>query len=98
MADVLPKMWVANEKGHKMGINEADFDPDLHTPWETYVEEHGEEAGPVDAGAVKQEIEDADSLGALASIAVKHGLKFPGNVKKVETAREKLLAQLGGDE
>lgn len=92
----IPKMYVANKLGHKMGINEEDFDPSEHTPWTQFAAETEEETGEpaIDVSAIKAEIEAAESLGALATVAVNHSLKFPGNVKRMDTARKKLLSQL----
>lgn len=92
----MKKIYVANKAGHKMGINEVDFDPSLHVLWDDHAAEVEEKTGqPVlDKAMVRDEIEAADNMGAIAVLVSKHGLKLPGNIKNFKTAKTKLLIQL----
>ena len=79
-----------------MNINEVDFDPSRHTLWDQFVAQQTEKTGkpPISKNEVIDEIEAAESMGAMAALASKYGLKLPGNIKNVKTAKTKLISQL----
>lgn len=93
----VPTITVANKHGHKMTINEADFDPAVHEVWsdEKHIKARAPEAAKAESDSeARRDIGEASSLAGVAKAAAKHGLKMPGNIKKVDTAKRNLLRQL----
>jgi hypothetical protein len=94
----IPKVEVADTADgdqHKF-INEVDFDPKHHVLWSEFSAKKEKKTGKpaVSKNTVREKIEAADNLGALAKIASEFKLKLPGNITNVKTAKTKLLAQL----
>lgn len=74
-------------------INQRDFDPKLHTPWDEYLATKGKKA-PVKPGPLEEQIAKAETIEALQALADEHKLVLPANISNVETAQGRLLAQL----
>ena len=83
----IPTVTVVNRKGHVMNINVGDFDPKLHKRVEAVEAPHDK---PDTAAAISA----ATTIEELRGLAKASGLMLHPAVRRVDTAKARLLEQL----